>query len=222
MCGRFVLAGDEPISRRYRLADVFRPSFNIAPGQLTWVVTNDQPQVARPMRWGFLFPWANSASEKMLINARSETAREKPTFRSAAKKRRCLIFADGFYEWRREGRLKQPYYFTREDESCFAMAGLWQQWAGDGRSEPLEGFVILTTAANDLMRPIHDRMPVLLDDSAQDAWLQEAHDPRLFESMISPIEPDRLRLRKVSDRVNPAVNNSPDLIRPEPEQDSFV
>jgi putative SOS response-associated peptidase YedK len=137
-----------------------------------------------------------------MINARAETVAEKPAFRSAFGRRRCLVAADGFYEWRREGKLRQPYRITLKDGGPFAFAGLWERWrAPDG--ETIESFSIIVTDANDLLRPIHDRMPVILDPADYGTWLDaEAAAPERAAALLKPFPGERLSIYPVSPRVN--------------------
>jgi putative SOS response-associated peptidase YedK len=210
MCGRFTL--------RQRLQDLMRTfnvsaqtewqyplRFNIAPTQEIPVVR--QTSAGREltlMRWGLIPSWATDPKiGYSMINSKSETAAEKPSFRSAMKKRRCLIPADGFYEWRKVGKTKQPNLFCRPDDQLFAFAGLWEQWSkGD---KPIETCTILTTSANELVMPLHDRMPVILSPNDYAAWLNpETTDPASLAHLFGPLPVDEL----TAYAVNPVVNNA--------------
>jgi putative SOS response-associated peptidase YedK len=180
MCGRFALfaSGDE-IAQLCGLAEApdLTPRYNVAPTQhVAAVRLDDGRRTLVPLRWGLIPPWARDPAGigHSLINARAETVAEKPAFRSAFRSRRCLIPATGFYEWLATGaKHKQPYFTRMRDGRPFAFAGLWERWHG-GEGEPVETCALLTTEANELVRPVHDRMPVILGPGDFAAWL----DPR--------------------------------------------
>jgi putative SOS response-associated peptidase YedK len=153
-----------------------------------------------------------------MINARAETVAEKPAFRDAFSRRRCLIVADGFYEWERRGpRARHPFHVTRTDRAPFAFAGLWATWHGPGEQR-LRTCSIITTAANDAVRELHDRMPVILDPAAEAAWLDPATPDALLHELLASLAPERTALREVSRTVNDARHDAPDcLAPPEPE-----
>ena len=177
MCGRFARRMlPESYAEPFELASVpeLKPSFNVAPTQPILVAReHDGKREGVAMRWGLIPSWAKDKKSPQ-INARSETAATKPMFRSAFKKRRCLILADGYFEWKAMGKLKQPFLYALKDGKPFAFAGLWETWHGDG--EPLETCAILTTAANDLARQVHDRMPVILTGEQAFAWIDPGID----------------------------------------------
>jgi putative SOS response-associated peptidase YedK len=183
MCTRYVLLKEHLRELLARLGLEADPNFvlryNIAPASFVPVVRKPQGRghEVAPLRWRLVPAWAKSdESATQLVNARAETVASKPSFRDALRQRRCLIPATGFYEWEHRGRSKQPWVFRRRDEQPFAFAGLWESWrAPDG--VPLETFAIITTEPNDLMRPIHDRFPVMLAPDAFAQWL----DPRVTE-----------------------------------------
>jgi putative SOS response-associated peptidase YedK len=227
MCGRYsiFLPPDELedlFGVRPAPDETFVPHYNAAPGQSLPVVTNDRPETLRHLRWGLVPSWADD--EKIgnrLINARSETVAEKPAFREAYRTRRCLVLADGFYEWKRTDGDKQPYRITRADGEPFAMAGLWETWkppqkqtglgefGADGPNrevEALETFTIVTTEPSDFVRTYHDRMAVVLPHGAEEAWLESGgHD------LLRPYEGD-LRAYPVSTAVNNPTNDSPAVV----------
>ena len=178
MCGRYTLkAPREAIAEAFDLADVpqLLPRYNIAPTQAVPVVRLDRASGEREialLQWGLIPSWADDpAIGNRLINARAETVAEKPAFRTAFKKRRCLVVADGFYEWKRENG-KTPYYFRLKDSSPFAFAGLWERW--EKGEEPVESCTLLTCEANGVVAPVHGRMPVILKPEDYARWL----DPR--------------------------------------------
>lgn len=176
MCGRFTsLLTPELLRVIYGISapSAMDARYNIAPTQQVLVVRNNQAgtREAAWLRWGLIPPWAqDSAIGARMINARSETVHEKPSFRQAIKNRRCLLPASGFYEWVRSGSLKTPHYITSQDGSLLTFAGIWEQWTPSS-GEPVQSVTILTTRANDLMAPIHDRMPVLLPEEDHAIWL---------------------------------------------------
>lgn len=203
------------------------PRFNIAPSQDAPVVRADAGGGRRldPLRWGLVPFWSKDLSiGNRTINARSETAATSPAFREAMRKRRCIVPASGFYEWQTiEGsRRKQPWYITPDDnDGLLAFAGLWESWDGppDGDrpgNGPLLTFTILTTAANEVMRPVHNRMPVILAPGQYGAWLDPAlTDPAAVAPMLAPCPPERLRLRRVGTWVNSPAHEDARCIEPD-------
>jgi putative SOS response-associated peptidase YedK len=188
MCGRFILTvSAKDVADLFGLAEVpaLEPRYNVAPTQPVAAVRADADgrRSLATLRWGLIAPWAKDAKHAA-INARAETAADKPTFRHAFRKRRCLIPADAFYEWQKVGRHKQPYLFKLRDGEPFAFAGIWEAWNGpDG--EALESCAILTTEANELVRSVHERMPVILDPRHYAEWLDPGlTDPALFADWL--------------------------------------
>lgn len=219
MCGRFtnMMSWDELVAL-YGLGEVrnmapgWKPRYNVAPTQYLPVIRLDAEcrRELVMLRWGLVPSWVKDpAIGARLINARAETIAEKPSFRAAFKTRRCLIPADGFYEWRRAGGAKQPYRITMANGSPFAFAGLWERWtAGE---EALETVTIITTGANKLLAAIHDRMPVIIDPADQAAWL-EARDTAIPLALLQPYPAERMSAYPVSARVNSPRNDDPSLI----------
>jgi len=218
MCGRFSLSQEaSAIAEMFDLAEVpnLEPRYNIAPTQLVSTVlrTPQSDRQLRMLRWGLIPAWAKDpAIGARVINARSETVTEKPSFRTAFRHRRCLVVADGFYEWQRQERKKQPFYFRLQDQQAFAFAGLWEHWkAPDG--EVIESCTILTTEANELLRPIHDRMPVILSRKDYDLWLDPAvqnHEP--LQNLLHPYQAEAMMSYPVSTKVNNPTHNTPECI----------
>lgn len=224
MCGRFTLRQSaESIATAFEVAAMPRampempPRYNIAPTQPVLAVRQPSMTVGRQLThfyWGLIPSWAKDpAIGSRLINARSETAAEKPSFRTALRRRRCLIVADGFYEWQRVNRRKQPYYFQMGDRALFGMAGLWEHWESpDGA---VESCTILTTEANELLRPIHDRMPVIVHPADYDLWLDPTlQRPDLLQALMRPYEPEVMQRYAVSLQVNSAKYDAPDCLEP--------
>ncbi|MBF2002054.1 MAG: SOS response-associated peptidase [Synechococcales cyanobacterium M58_A2018_015] len=221
MCGRFTLTQSaDAIADAFDLLElpIVAPRYNIAPTQPVPVVRAEAGSAQRQftyLYWGLIPSWAKDPSMgARMINARAETVTEKPAFRAAFKRRRCLIVADGFYEWQATGRQKQPYYFCLPDRQPFALAGLWEHWQSSLGDE-IESCTILTTAANDRLRPIHDRMPVILNRSQYNLWL----DPQVQSAdrllpLLQPYPAEAMQHYPVSRAVNNPQNDSPDCIQP--------
>jgi putative SOS response-associated peptidase YedK len=196
--------------------------YNIAPSQSVPIVRD---VVTRGMsvrqldllRWGLVPGWAKDAKIGFsTINARAETVAEKPAFRDALRRRRCLVPADGYYEWRSEHSGKQPYLFKRRDSKIMAFAGLWERWERGG--EPLESFTIIVTEANDLARPVHDRMPVIIEPAHFDRWLDAGrYGPTDILPLLTPFASDLMEMKAVSRRLNSVANEGPELMIPEPQ-----
>ncbi|MBV9124870.1 MAG: SOS response-associated peptidase, partial [Planctomycetes bacterium] len=167
------------------------------------------------LRWGLVPSWAEDpAIGNRLINARAETAAEKPAFRSAFRQRRCLIPADGFYEWQRHPGGKTPYYFSLRDKQPFAFAGLWERWQAPG-GKVLETCTLLTTQANSLVQPVHDRMPVIVPAAEYDRWLDPSlHDPALLQPILQPYAPEEMTAYAVSRWVNDPKHEDARCVQP--------
>ncbi len=224
MCGRYTLtAGQEELIRKFLLKQlaeevekVLRPRYNIAPSQQVVTVrlsSESGKRRAWPAVWGLVPSWTKDPKiGARLINARSETAAEKPSFRAAFKQRRCLIPASGFYEWQRSGGYKQPYYFAMATGEPFAMAGLWEHWQGSDGSV-IESCAILTTEPNDVLAPIHNRMPVILEPDDFDLWLDpQKGNPADVQSLLKPCVPKLMIGYPVSKLVNNPRHDGPELI----------
>jgi putative SOS response-associated peptidase YedK len=220
MCGRFVQdIAPELLATLYNLPAVpeLPPRYNIAPSQQVAVVRQDAAarRDLTPLRWGLIPPWAKDpAIGHTMINARSETAHEKPSFRQALKSRRCLIPANGFYEWRKQGKERLPHFIHRRDGGLLSLAGLWERWTSP-EGAPLETCTILTTAANALIKPFHERMPVLLEKTTFDLWLdREVVDVARLVELFRPSPDELLDVYAVSQAVNSPRHDAPDCIRP--------
>lgn len=233
MCGRYTFtikaeSAREDLGLTEMPAD-YQPRYNVAPTQPVAVVANTGERKAEWMHWGLIPFWAKDPSiGSRLINARAETITEKPAFKNAFNKRRCLVLADGFYEWKKgagpNGR-SQPYYFKRADGKPFAFAGLWEFWrdpAGAGKSEnadEIRSCTIITTEANDLVRGVHDRMPVMLSGDALWTWLGEdpaKSAPEDLLALLRPYPAEVMVAHPVSSLVNRAGLDIPDLVAPVP------
>lgn len=222
MCGRFVSSSDANDIAAYfgaspRSELLLDPSYNVAPSNDVYVIIDSDAGERRldAYHWGLVPRWAKDPKiGNRLINARAESVADKPAFRSALKRRRCIVPADGFYEWKKlaAGKRKQPYYVHRPDGEPFAFAGLWEEWRGpDGT--PLRSCTIITCDANETMAPIHDRMPVILPPGAWDTWLDPAnHDVPALDKLLVPAPPALLVARTVSTDVNSVRNSGAHLI----------
>ncbi|MGE3269090.1 MAG: SOS response-associated peptidase [Chloroflexota bacterium] len=222
MCGRYTLTSPEDIAARFGLGALsetgLEPRFNVAPSQSVPVIVQraDGPTLTS-MRWGFQPAWMRVEGQRPPpINARSESLLERPMFRGSVPRGRCLIPADGFYEWMTlPGRkTKQPVYIRLKDGGLFGFAGLYVQ----GRPDVGDTCVIITTAANDVLRPIHDRMPVILDPSVEQAWLdRDLEDANAALSYLQPVPPEAFDVYPVASLVSSARNQGPELIKPLPD-----
>jgi len=215
MCGRYTLA--KPIKTieshfgPIHISFKYCPSYNIAPSLVSPVVINESDQrTLTGMKWGLVPPWAKDEKMK-LINARSETAHEKPSFKGSLKNQRCLIPADGFLEW--AGKEKQPHYIQLKEQALFAFAGLWSTWKNlEGIS--LNTYSILTTTANEKLNPIHARMPVILPPRRYNTWLAPDSSLDVVRSLLTPLPSEELNFHPVSKEVNSPKNNHPEILKP--------
>ena len=219
MCGRYTLK--TPVDSMVEAFEIeeypssITPSYNIAPTQeVAALVEVEEKRKLEMFHWGLIPSWAKDpAIGNKMINARAETVSEKPSFRSAFKKRRCLILADGFYEWQKTDDGKQPYYIKMEDDSPFAFAGLWEVW--DKYGEEIRSGTIITTDANDLMNEIHHRMPVILHPEDYGLWLDPDFDEKeALTALLKPYPSDAMEAYPVSRRVNKPANNEPSVLEP--------
>ena len=218
MCGRFVLAADPALLQRgFNLASLpdIQPRYNIAPTQPVPVITNEAPNALSMLRWGLIPSWSKdmSAASKM-INARAETAAEKPAFRAAFRRRRCLIPATGFYEWQARENGRAPMFIYLKNTPVFAFAGLWEIWHSP-QGDEVRTFTIITTEANSFMRTIHDRMPVILHPADYETWLDTSDVPvEVLCSLLRPFEAAEMNAYEVSKMVNRPTVDVPELIAP--------
>lgn len=210
MCGRYTVAKDqEALGRHFRadFSETHLPIYNASPGQQLPVILDAEPRKVRPALWG-IPARSPGRQRRMLINARAETASRLPTFRHALRRRRCAVIADGFYEWQATGLGKRPYRIVLEAAEPFAFAGIWQVCRG----EP--AYVILTTVANALMRPIHDRMPVILGRQELGAWLDRDRPGDDLLQALRPYPESAMQAYRVSTTVNNSKNEGRELIDP--------
>jgi putative SOS response-associated peptidase YedK len=223
MCGRFTLrTPSQVLVEQFQLASVpeLKPRYNIAPTQPVPVVRQATPHGAQQLcllRWGLVPSWAEDATiGSRLINARAETVATKPSFRSAFRKRRCLVVADGYYEWQKCGATKQPFFIHRPDDRPLAFAGLWDSWTGGEPGDPpLESCTIITTAADDFTRAIHDRMPVILAPDDYSVWLDTAvTDIEPLQALLERPLSGELAADPITTHVNNPRNDDPRCLEP--------
>ena len=221
MCGRFTLTDpDADIAVQFGLPEIpdTPPRYNIAPTQPVAAVrlkAGDETRELVMLHWGLIPFWAKDPKiGARMINARSETAAQKPSFRAAFRRRRCLVIADGFYEWQKQNGGKQPFFIHLQDGRPFAFAGLWEHWEGSDASE-IESCTLLTTEPNDLLRPVHNRMPVILNPTDYELWLDpEVQQPDRIQPLLRPFPAHEMDAYPVSRFVNRPANDSPRCIEP--------
>jgi len=227
MCGRFTLATPvQDLVKQFSIADVsgIEARYNIAPSQAVAAVREEKGEGARELvwlQWGLIPFWADDPKiGYKMINARAETIDKSNAFRYAFQRRRCLVIADGFYEWRTENGQKQPYYIKMEDGKAFGFAGLWEFWKDEEEERAIESCTIITTSSNELVRPVHPRMPAIIHPDNYDTWLDvEGGDPKqLKELLIEPFPAEEMTMYRVSRRVNKPEHEGCELIEPLPAE----
>lgn len=221
MCGRYRLSRRKQIIEEHFDAasdEDWTPRYNIAPTQPVPIIRQHPQQPKRVMslvRWGLIPSWSTNASgAARMINARSDTAHVLPAFKNALKLRRCLIPADGFYEWQKRGSSRQPYCFEAKDGELFALAGLWERWK-DPNGKWVKSCSILTTAPNAVTSPVHDRMPIILHPESYDLWLDPGmHDIAGVQNLLKPCDAAFLRSYRIGKRVNNVANDDAECATP--------
>ena len=219
MCGRFVFYSDPQFLReQYGFDDgpiEFRPQYNIAPTQPVLTVTNYGQRTAEYMRWGLIPSWTKDLKKsRLMINARAETAAKNGAFRTPLQQRRCLVLADGFYEWRQEGETKVPNYIFLKSRKVLAFAGLWDEWKSP-EQELIRSCTIVTTEANAFMEPIHNRMPVILSEETEALWLDPlTSDPAVLQPILTSYPSELMNSYEVATSVNSWKNDGPECITP--------
>jgi Uncharacterized conserved protein len=222
MCGRATLSKSKStLEKRFRAK--FSPmdedqnivNYNVAPTQLHPVITNENPQQIQLFKWGLIPFWAkDSKIGSKMINSRIETITEKPSFRTAIKRRRCLVLLDGFYEWKKLGNRKQPYYIHLKNKEAFALAGIWEKWKHPENGKPIYSFSIITQSPNNFMAQIHNRMPAILLKEDEQKWLDINLSADETLSSIRPLDDDLLEAYPISNQVNRVSENTPELLNP--------
>ncbi len=220
MCGRFSLAlPEQKIREALPFAEIkltIRPNYNIAPTQHAYILTNEKPHQLQYVTWGLIPFWANNGRNTGdLINARAEGIESKPSFRLPIRQRRCLVLADGFYEWLKTGKKRLPYRIVPKNEKLLTFAGVWDIWDKDGY--PVYSFSIITVPANREVASLHDRMPLILPPEERLRWLDELPLEEVLSMLHQPTD-GQLRIYRVSSAVNSVQNNGPELYEEEPEQ----
>lgn len=223
MCGRaYSTFTDDELALRYenkkpvKLPEL-KPNYNMAPTHEVLIVRNRDEQLSFDfLRWGLIPSWAKEASiGYKMINARGETIAEKPSFRRAFKSRRCIIPLSGFIEWKRDGETKRPFKIFLKDEPIMSVAGIWESWRPAKDEEEVQTFSIITTAANDFMTKIHDRMPVILRRKDEDAWLDPANeDTASLSELLRPCPSSWLKADEISTLINSPKNNRKEVLEP--------
>jgi len=222
MCGRFAQPNlfDMNKYRCVKKIGALDPRFNIAPTSLVPVIRVPQGEtdaVMETLKWGFVTTWAQTPNkEGLLANARGETVAEKRSFKDSFQKRRCLVPVSGFYEWQQNTLPKQPHYFFMKNKEPFLLAGLWEKGkAKEGQGEAVDTFTLITTEANTIMKPVHDRMPVILDEKDFDVWLDPKNqDIQKLKELLKPYDPQKMDCYPVSTYVSNARNEGPDCVKP--------
>lgn len=223
MCGRFVLTvNPEVVQQEFNLTTPpaqMQPRYNIAPTQPVMVITNENPKEATYHKWGLIPSWAKDMSmASKMINARSESAAQKPAYRAAFRRRRCIIPTDGFYEWNENDGKKTPMFIHRPNNELYGMAGLWEIWHDPDGGE-LRTCSILTTDANAFMQQFHHRMPVILHKNDYALWLSPKEEPLpVLQDLMKAYDVDGLQAYEVSKAVNRVSNDTPSLIEPFTQQ----
>ncbi len=221
MCGRFSFAViAEMIENHFHVrvdTNTYKPRYNCAPSQDIAVISNEKPYELSYYRWGLIPFWAKDKTiGNKMINAKAETIDRKPSFKNSFRRKRCLVPADGFYEWKKvNSKEKIPYRITMKDGSPFAMAGVWDTWK-DENGEAINSFAIITTEPNELMKNIHTRMPVILKSGEERIWIEEPN-PEILKSLLRPIDSEFLTAFRVSKLVNSPSNDNPEVAKKIPE-----
>jgi len=217
MCGRFSFtAVRDDVENRFGIfidQDGYTPRYNCAPTQKLAVVSNDSPGKLSFYRWGLIPFWAKDFSiGNKLINARAETIIEKPSFKNSFRRKRCLVLSDSFFEWKKKDKEKIPYRILKKDDSLFAMAGLWDTWK-DAEGRETQSFTIITTSANELIKDLHHRMPVILHPEDEKLWIGDFDEGKHLD-LLKPYPSELMKTYRVSKLVNSAVNDSIEIISP--------
>ena len=226
MCGRATLSKKAPeVEKRFMATfysdDLLRyhplPSFNVAPGHFHPLLTRAEAEHIQVFRWGLIPFWAKDKKiAAKLINARAETLSEKNAFKYALEQRRCIVPFDGFYEWKKINKTKQPYRIVRNDKNIFSVAGLWESWKGDN-NKVINSFTIITVSANSLVKKLHDRMPAILFEDEERFWIDKEISHIEAKRLLKPFPSELIFAYPVSTKINNVRNNSPDLIIEVPE-----
>lgn len=216
MCGRFTLTEFSGFDERWGIdSSDLTPRYNIAPSQEVPVIINDGKNHIEMFRWGLIPYWAKDpAIGSKMINARAESLEEKPSFKMCFQRQRCAILADGFYEWKKEGAIRRPYLITLNDRQPFLFAGLWDTW-NSPKGELIHSCAIITITSNELMEPIHSRMPVILPRAFEQVWLSpNITESHLLREVLKPFPADQMTAYEVTPVVNSPKNDGPHCLEP--------
>jgi putative SOS response-associated peptidase YedK len=220
MCGRYSLAlTSEKLSKRYSLSKLgeFKPRYNVAPGQVMPIITNTLPTEITLAKWGLIPNWSlNDSTAMNLINAKGENLFTKGPFKQIVKEQRCLIPADGYYEWKKEGKNKVPYRITLSSDFSFSFAGIWDSWE-DPDGEIILTFTIITTSANNLVKDIFDRMPVILDQESEKIWLDNASSEKELTEVLKPFDGSKMSYYKSHKIVTSTMYDTPECFQVAPK-----
>jgi putative SOS response-associated peptidase YedK len=191
------------------------PNYNVAPTNLMPVIVEGEPRIIKLYRWGLIPAWAKDTKiGSSMINARIESLHEKPAFRNLISSQRCILPLDGFYEWKRSSHGKIPYRIQTSDQEIFSVAGLWDQWRDSSNGEVVHSFTMITLAANEFMQQVHDRMPAILNPTAESRWLDATIPTKEVLEVIEPYASDKMKMYRVSDKVNNVRERGEELILP--------
>lgn len=217
MCGRYALVNADPkkIKKRFGVTKVpkdLKANYNVTPQQNVYAILNESPEELSSVHWGLIPSWAKEINTKYsMINARAETITEKPAYRGIIKRKRCLIIADSFYEWKKTNGAKHPYRILMKDEGLFSFAGVWDHWEKDGNE--VNSCSVITTAPNPLMSCIHDRMPVILEKEHEQEWLSDL-DINSVLKLLKSYNDTEMKAYEVSRSINSPANNDPSVLEP--------
>ncbi len=221
MCGRYTITAEPAqLAERFNAAlpsELLQPRYNVAPTQMLPVLLNEGERQIQLLRWGLIPRWAKEpTNDYSMINARAETLEEKPTYRDAFRKRRCLVLADSFYEWQKtpDVKTKVPMRIMLKSGQPFAFAGLWETWNDHASGQIIRSFTIVTTTPNDLVEPIHNRMPAILLPDHENEWINNSAGPDAWLDLLKPYPADLMVAYPVSKRVNSPANDDPSVLQP--------
>lgn len=216
MCGRFSLYEVSQVLNRFNVTadEPMKPRYNIAPGQMVPVIANDEPSRISYAKWGLIPTWSKDPNFGFkTINAKVETVAEKPSYKNAVKKHRCLVPADGFYEWKKTQDGKEPFRFELKNKELFAMAGIFEYWT-DENGKKIRTFSIITMSANKIVSEVHHRMPVILTKEQERLWISEGAPIKLIEMITEPFADDMMQSYPISKMINSTQNEGSELIKP--------
>lgn len=216
MCGRYSLIPTENFYKRFKVNNQLHlsPRYNVAPGELMPVVVRGEQNTLVIMKWGLIPFWADDPKIGFkMINARAESISEKPSFRKAFRKQRCLVPASGFFEWQKTDNQKTPFYIKLKKQPLFSFAGLFDLWK-DAQGKEIRSYTIITTQPNNVLAPIHNRMPVVLEPEEEDVWLDQSMPENTLVRFLKPFDSQQMEIYPVSNEVNKPENDNENIIKP--------